>query len=500
VRCGAGRSGRRPAAALITAVFGLTLAVAPARAADPAPPADDPLTFKTDDGEHSVKFSLESRFRQEWWDAHASSTENFSAFRSRASGKYVWKDVVEAFIQFQDARLNGLDSNGSGAGGLYYTWAGMSSKTSSQRIRQVWLQFEPVEDLKLRAGRQDIKLGTEVMYPEGNWKYLKVARGSQRLVGTVGWTHAERSNDGLAASYDLGDYLVYAFGARPTTGVFDVDDAYSTQDRITYGGATFTAKRGVWIDDTEVRLFGLGYEDKRHMRDGGLSDNRSVNIYTVGFSMIGVRPCGEGNFDYLLWGAYQFGSYPDVTPTGGANPRNSLSQNAWAALAEFGYQFTEVQTKPWLRAGINVASGDKNSHDSTHGTFFNMLPTNHLYYGFADRFALQNIIDYFLQLKLAPFPKAGLNVMLHHFTLYTGDDARYFGTGAFNKKIFGFGASPSRGHNSVGTELDVVASYKAHKNVDLQAGYSYMWGHAVFNNLSDDNVRFGYLQVTVRYP
>jgi hypothetical protein len=228
-----------------------------------------------------------------------------------------------------------------------------------------------------------------------------------------------------------------------------------------------------------VRLFGLGYEDKRHMRDGGLSDNRSVNIYTVGFSMIGVRPCGEGNFDYLLWGAYQFGSYPDVTPTGGANPRNSLSQNAWAALAEFGYQFTE---------------------DSTHGTFFNMLPTNHLYYGFADRFALQNIIDYFLQLKLAPFPKAGLNVMLHHFTLYTGDDARYFGTGAFNKKIFGFGASPSRGHNSVGTELDVVASYKAHKNVDLQAGYSYMWGHAVFNNLSDDNVRFGYLQVTVRYP
>jgi hypothetical protein len=494
-------SAGRALAALLVAALGLGLAAATARAADPAPPADDPLTFKTDDGEHSLKFSLESRFRQEWWDAHAGSTENFSAFRSRASSKYVWKDVVEAFIQFQDARINGLDSDGSGAGALYYVWgADGSSKTSSQRIRQLWLQLEPIENLKLRAGRQDIKLGTEVMYPEANWKYLKVARGSQRLVGTVGWTHAERSNDGLVASYDFGDYLVYAFGARPTTGVFAIDDAYSTQDRITYGGASFTARRGVWIDDTEVRLFGLGYQDSRHIRDGGLSDNRSVSIYTAGFSLIGVYPVEGGNVDVLLWGAYQFGSYPDVTPTGGADPRNSLSQNAWAALAELGYQFTEMRMKPWLRCGINIASGDKNSHDSTHGTFFNMLPTNHLYYGFADRFALQNIIDYFVQLKLAPFSKAGLNVMLHHFTLYTGDDARYFGTGAFNKKIFGFGATPSRGHNSMATELDVVASYKAHKNVDLQAGYSYMWGHAVFNNLSDDDVRFGYLQVKVSYP
>jgi hypothetical protein len=487
----------------LAAALGLSLAAAPARAADPPP--DDPLTFQTSDGEHSLKLSLESRFRQEWWDARASDTESFSALRTRVSAKYVWKDVVEAFIQAQDARIHGMESELSGAGGLYYRFADMRSKTHGTRIRQLWVQVEPVEDLKFRVGRQDIKLGTEVMYAEPNWKYLKVARGSQRLVGTVGWTHGERSNDGVVATYDLGDYLVYAFGAKPTTGVFDLRRSYATQDRITYGGATLTAKRGTWLPDTEVRLFGLGYEDKRHMRDAGLSDNRSVNVYTTGFSLIRVHPMDGGNADLLLWGAYQWGSFPDVTPTSAATPRNSLSHNAWAALAEAGYQFTERKMKPWVRIGLNIASGDKNSNDSTHGTFFNMLPTNHLYYGFADQFALQNIIDYFVQLKLTPLPKSDLNLMLHRIQLYTSDDAQYFGTGAFSKQAipggFGFGANPSNGHHSVGTELDVIASYKVNKRVALQAGYSYIWGNAVFNALSsDDDVRFGYLQVMVKYP
>ncbi|MHC4732718.1 MAG: alginate export family protein, partial [Planctomycetota bacterium] len=305
------RSGARTGVlgAALAALLGLGLAAAPARAADP--PADDPLTFRTEDGEHVLKLSLESRFRQEWWDAHASKTEHFTAFRSRVSAKYAWKEFVEAFVQFQDARINGMESTLSGAGDLYYRFAGNNSKTHGDRIRQLWVQIQPIEDLKFRLGRQDIKLGTEVMYPEPNWKYLKVARGSQRLVGTVGWTHAERSNDGVAASYDLGDYLVYAFGAKPTTGVFDIRRSYSSQSRITYGGATFTAKRGTWLPNSEVRLFGLGYEDKRHIRDGGLSDNRHVNVYTVGFSLIRVEPVDGGNFDVLLWGAYQWGGFPD---------------------------------------------------------------------------------------------------------------------------------------------------------------------------------------------
>ena len=47
--------------------------------------------------------------------------------------------------------------------------------------------------------------------------------------------------------------------------------------------------------------------------------------------------------------------------------------------------------------------------------------------------------------------------------------------------------------------MDVILDYKLHDNLALQAGYTYIWGHARFNRLADDGVRWGYVQVTARY-
>ncbi len=460
-------------------------------AADPSQ-ASEGLSWKSDDGDHSVKLDLSTRFRVESWDVRSSETDSFTALRTRVSLKYGWKKRLTGFIQFQDARMHGLDSGQDGVPGLYFTNAGMSGTTHGSRIRQLWLDYELTDQLTIRAGRQDIKLGTEVMYPEANWKYLKIARVSQRLGGTVGWTHAERSNDGVTASYDFGDYYLYAFGARPTTGVFDLDGSYSSQADILYGGATFTAKRGTWLPNTEVRLFGIAYRDDRDTSDGGLSDTRALDVYTAGFSLIGVYPCGErGNADLVLWGAYQWGSWPAMG--------NHLSQRAWAALAEAGYQFTEVRTKPWLRVGVNLASGDGSSSDSDHESFFNILPTNHLYYGFQDQFALGNLVNYFAQLKLNPLPKTNVNIMLHQFSKWTTDDGRHFGTGAFNRSVFGYVLDGSSSSRNMGTALDLVVGYKLNERVSLLAGYAYMWGHGQWNSLPDDDTRWAFFQVSAKY-
>jgi hypothetical protein len=366
---------------------------------------------------------------------------------------------------------------------------------SNQALRQAWIEFDAALDgLSFRAGRQDIKGGTEVLYPEANWKYLKIARTSQRLVGTVGWTHGERSNDAVSASYDMGDHHLFLFGGQPTTGVFDIDGAYARQKDISYGGLTWTAKRGTWIDDTEVRLFGIYYKDDRNTREGGLSDSEEVEIYTPGFSVLGVRPMGDGQFDYLLWGAYQWGDFPDRF-----NTSRDLSHSAWAGIAEIGYQLTETAWKPWFRGGVNIASGDTDSSDSESEGFFNILPTNHLYYGFADRFALSNLVDYFAQLKLKPHEKAGINLMLHQFYLQTTSDAYVRGTGAFNRQVFGYVYTPTGRRGNLGTEIDLVVDFKLNQFLSFQAGYSYMWGHGAFNRLIEDDVEFGYLQVTAKY-
>jgi hypothetical protein len=437
-------------------------------------------------GEHHVDLSLTTRLRAEYWRARTSSSDIFYAARTRIGLEYSYGHLLTLFGEFQDARIYDLASDSSGAGALYRAFANGRNHTDSQRIRQLWLDVKPIEGLGIRIGRQDINLGTEVMYPEANWKYVKIKRGSQRLVGTVGWTHAERSNDAIAISYDTGGgHHLYAFAAQPTTGVFDVRDAYQRQPDITYGGLSWTVKRDAWLPHTELRLFGLIYDDKRSPGDGGLPN--SVTVYTGGASIIGFYPLGPGTLDLLAWGAYQFGRF------------SRLDHSAGAAILEAGYQLPELPLKPWLRLGVSYASGDGDPLDGDHHTFFNVLPTNHLYYGFADQWAFQNLVDWFAQLMLKPHDKVGINLMLHQFYLANDDDARYFGTGAFNQKVFGYGAQPSRGYQAGATEIDAVASYSFNRHFSIEGGYALMWGRGIFNTSNNTDVSFGYLQLTLKY-
>jgi hypothetical protein len=458
------------------------------QAAPEEPPADGcrvTPSIGCEWGEHKVDLFLSTRLRAEYWRARTSKSDIFYAARTRVGLEYSYGSLLTLFGEFQDTRLWSLSPNSSGIAGVYRDFSRNSSDVDSQRIRQLYLDVRPVEGLGIRIGRQDINLGTEVIYPEANWKYVKIKRASQRLVGTVGWTHVERSNDAIRVSYDTGGHHLFGFAAQPTTGVFDVRDAYKRQSDINYGGLTWTVKRDTWLPNTELRLFGLVYDDKRGPRDGGLPD--SVTVYTGGASVIGLYPLGPGTADVLAWGAYQFGKF------------NRLDHSAGAAILEGGYQFPDVPLKPWFRLGVNYASGDGDPTDGDHQTFFNLLPTNHLYYGFADQWAFQNLVDWFAQLMLKPHEKVNVNLMLHHFYLADDNDARYFGTGAFNKKVFGYGAQPSRGYGAGGTEIDAVVNYDLNKHVSIQGGYAYMWGRGIFNTSSNPNVSFGYLQLALKY-
>jgi len=443
-------------------------------------------------GKHGFDLTLTARNRTEFWDAFVGQTDTFTALRSRIGMRYNYDEQVVLFGEFQDTRIWKLGPLASGAGALYQNFGGLSkpSKAKSSKFRQYWVEIRPIEGLALRGGRQDIKLGTQALYKEPNWKYLKVARLSQRLVGTVGWTNVERSNDGFAGSYDWNGYNFYGFAGKPTTGVFETVTAYRTQNDIVYGGVSVTAKRGTWLENTEFRPFFLGYNDSRSVDNGGLPGE--VEVYTLGVSALGVYPLGPGMLDVIVWGAGQAGHF------------NNADHLAYAAILELGYQLQEVWSKPWLRFGVNFASGD-GGDGGTHTTFFNMLPTNHLYYGFADLLAFQNLVDIVVQLKLQPLERLSINFMFHQFYMAKAGDFQYFGTGAFNQKIFGYGTNDVGGHNDFGREIDVVADVKVHDHVALQGGYSHFFAgdgaKFITNNTARAraNVDFGYIQLTVKY-
>jgi hypothetical protein len=453
-------------------------------------------------GDHRFDLRFQTRLRWERWEALQDAGDSIYAIRSRLSGDYTWRDRLRLFAEGQHVKIFDLDSfPPNGAAGLYQANARHppSSSVDSFRVRQLFVQGGLDSENWLRVGRQDLKSASAISYQEGNWKYLKNKRLAQRLVGGVGWTHGERSYDGLSARMEQNGHVLHLYVAAPTTGVFEIDRGYKHQKDMIFGGLDWTVERGTWFDNTELGFFFIGYADDRDKDDVAPPFFGRIEVYTVGFSTLGVYPVGPGNFDLITWGAIQFGDYVDDMNQKG--PRNH-DQFAGAAIFEAGYQLPDVWAKPWLRAGVNFATGDRNQGDGNRNTFFNILPTNHLYYGYADALAFSNLIDLMVQLKLSPLPKLGVELAFHQFWLFTKNDGRYFGSGAFAKRSLGYGLSPSNGSNNVGQEIDFVVNYKVNKHLGLMAGVAHLFGGGVLSRnatLSDEDVNWAFFQVALSY-
>lgn len=502
------RNGRRCAAARAPAprrLFALAILLATAAGPGFAPGAraetGDGFRLAPDvgyrHGDHRVDLSAVVRYRYESWKSESATRDGIHGIRSRLGVRYAWRDAFSLFAQGQYVRIDSMSPDTSGVALAYRlnTPGGDESSTDSVKIRQLFAELNGL-DSTLRAGRQDIKMGTVVRYDEADWTFVKTTRISQRLVGTVGWTDVERSYDGLSAvSRAVPGHTVHAFVAQPTTGVFDVPSAYQRQNDITFGGIDWTVERGTWLRDVELGAFGLAYDDGRPVSDGGRTGD--VDVYTVGAWLLGIHPLGPGRFDWLLWGAFQWG---DFSTTTAADPADAtLDHLAGAGLAEVGYRLPDVFGEPWLRVGVNVSSGDGNPDDGDHNTFFNMLPTNHGFYGYADQLAFQNLLNPFVQLRVKPHRRVTFELMWHWFHLTTNDDAKYAGTGAFNKDGFGYVARSSQGQSDVGHELDLTVVIAVHDHVELRTGYSHLFGGDVLAGPETRDTEWAYAQVVLSY-
>jgi hypothetical protein len=469
----------------------MTVLLTGAAAAQPAPPAAPPpdgahttpsLYWKA--GPHRVDVGAAARVRMEGWDTFSLTNPDwdwFTGTRLRLSLRYAYAEKLAVYVEGQDVRLHGLDADLGAPVRGYFTTGGLDSNTHGTSLRQAFVELRPAEGVTLRAGRQDVKLGGEVTYAEPNWRYLKAARLGERLIGTVGWTHVERGSDAGTLLVDRGGYALFAFAGRLTTGVFDADSAYRPLRNLVYGGAAFTAKRGEWLPNTELGAFAIAYDDERAITHGGIPGG--AEVYTFGAHGVGVYPLGEAQLDAIAWIAGQAGDY------------GAADHGAWAGVFEAGVQLPKRFGKPWLRIGANLASGDSDPADDEHETFFNLLPTNHLYYGFADQLAFQNLKNLFVQLRFAPHEKLQLNAFVHYFSLMEAADARHAGTGAFSRTSFGYVASPSNGARTVGVEYDLVATVALHRTTTLELGIA----HLDAGRVLPGDVDFAYVSLELKY-
>ena len=460
-------SGRAPlwvrGCGLLTLMAGLFAMATP----QTATAADDP----------GLDVRFDTIMRYEYSEARVPEAEDFVGSRSRLGLQFGKQKAFSLFGEVQFALVTGLSENANAASALYRadTATGVGDTNDALKVSQLWAEVKPLAASRLRVGRQPINMGGLTTYPEADWNYLKQGRLAERLVGTTGGTYGVRSYDGVSGLVNFSGYDLHLFAAQPTTGVFAIRSGLEQQEDVLVAAAHLTMRRGTGPENTESTAFLLGYSDARNPAavNGLFGD---IQVYTLGGSLLGVYPVQAGRLDALLWGAYQFGTYTDDN----GNRVRELDHNAWALIAEIGYQFVSLAMTPWVRTGVNVASGDDDPGDGVHRTFFNVLPSNFFYYGMANQVAFQNLVNWFAQLRLSPAPRLGVQVYFHRFWLASDNDRRYFGPGAFNRRALGFGAGPSNGSMDVGTEVDVVVTYRIGSQWSLFFGYAYLNGGHVF--------------------
>jgi len=447
-----------------------------------------------------VRSGVDIRLRNELWNTFekqgVSTDRTYDFFLVRARGfiDVFWSNFT-FHLMGQGVKAFNLPRNGAfGPGPLYFSASENDTGPGNFQIAEAYLQIKdlPVLGFYLKGGRIGFQDGAEVLYGEPKIDWVIKARLSERLIGNWDWVNIGRRFDGGTLGYGNRVFELNVLGVSVLQGGYDFDDGlWKELGHVVVLGGSFTLKKDVILPDTQFKVFNYFYFDNRTPAKELAGDNLKVN--TTGISIVGAYDAGPGQVDLLLWFAFQLGKFGD------------LDQRALGFIGEIGYQFLHVPLKPWLRAGVAYASGDGDPDDSDHGTFFNMVPTNHKWYGYADAVAFSNLEDYYLQLILTPHNKVTFAIDGYLFRLASDDEFWISGSGPFNNEVFGYAFNkPLVGEDikrNLGGELDFTLSIKPVDFLSLDIGYSHFFGgrgvDVVFDE--EDQLDWFYVQTEVSF-
>jgi hypothetical protein len=142
--------------------------------------------------------------------------------------------------------------------------------------------------------------------------------------------------------------------------------------------------------------------------------------------------------------------------------------SAGAVTVGLGYRFADLPLDPTFWIYNDWASGDHNPGTTNiHGTFNQLCPFGHLYFGFLDDVGRQNIDDLNMQFSVRPVPWILTFVQYHIFRLDAAKDALYSAAGTPLRRD-----PTGRAGTDVGDEIDWTVNFHLTTHQDLFLGYS----------------------------
>jgi hypothetical protein len=286
----------------------------------------------------------------------------------------------------------------------------------------------------------------------------EVNLGDQRLVGAVGWSNTGRAFDGVRL---LGN----ASGIEWTAFWMSIAE----RDELLPVGLNPQLNQGIDDDGWLIGGFVSTKAGASTFELTGLVDRKALTdaMYTVNLRAHG----GAGPMTYDAAGAYQFG--PD--------------RGAFLATAKLGVAFA----KGSVAAQVDYLSGDDDPADADLKAFNTLYATNHKFYGYMDYFLAipeqldeAGLIDAVVRGSLSLPKGTTVRLDLHRFSL----------------------AKERGGSKALGTELDVVGSWKLHTLAALELGGGLFLPEDLATTLlpafanGDEPAYWGYAQLVVRWP
>ena len=318
-------------------------------------------------------------------------------------------------------------------------------------LRQAWMGLGDPKAFPITAkvGRQ------ELIY------------GDERLIGTSDWNNLGRVFDAAKLRFENQDVWVDVFTSRvvlANDGQFNVSNDYDWFSGVYASTRTLIPKQ-------ETQLYFLA-------RNTGLDSPTATtgspqaggptarDIYTVGLRVQSL-PKQFSGWDYDAELAGQFGSFLDTTLG------ERLDQESLAAHVAGGYTFEDTMMTPRVGVEYNYSSGDSDPSDGRHETFDNLFPTNHKSYGFMDFFSWQNMHD--VRLNTSVRPCKGLTLTLDYHLFWLADTSDFFYTSnGTPRRTGGYGINQDA-DSFVGSEIDLVATYRIETFAVFQAGYGHFF-------------------------
>lgn len=417
----------------------------------------------------------------DWFDGGAEGRYGFLAAHLRLGAardalRYGWR------VEFASPALFGLPTDAIrpapagqlGLGGAYYAANDNARIAAGVFAKQLYVRVGAAPSATghtLRAGRFEFNDATEWMPRDPTLARVRSTRLSQRVIGTFGFTHGQRSFDGAQYTHTAATQGITVAAFRPTAGVFGVDGARALDIDVAYAAVNRTV--GSTAAPADVRAFVLHYEDRRgtvpmDSRPLAARTNapRGVGVTSVGGHWTQRLGGADRPFDLMVWGIRQFGHWGGLTHAAGA------------LAVEAGWRDLTHARRPALRLGIVRSSGDDDPTDGRHTTFFQMLPTPRAYALFPF-YNLENIEEEFVSGEFTPMPRVTLRASAHLLRLRDGADLWMLGGGAFDQRGFGYAGRPTGGETDLGQALNLSAAWQPSPRLQFELFVAHATGGAV---------------------